>query len=139
MRNEQNFANEVNHNNAALEADLRCDCSCDRFCISHSGKLRKGLFGGISIWKKDKQLLIKSSCANCGKTYLLYDSTKDGAAPMVTPLREYAPLTIKGKDTFQIKLRYNFWEENYKTDKFEMFFLDVKIPGAEEYITVCEL
>lgn len=139
MRNEHNFINEVNYNNAALEADLRCDCGNDTFHVTHSGKLLKGLFSGVSIWKKDRQLLIKCSCANCSKSYRLYDSTRDGTAPTESPLGECKPLTIKEQDTFHIKLRYNFWEENYKTDRFEMFFLDVKVPGTERYINICEL
>lgn len=139
MRNEQNFINEVNHNNAALEADLRCDCGNEVFRIAHSGNLHKGLFGSVTISEKQKQLLIKCTCANCGRPYHLYNSTKDGPAPQETPVGECAPLIVKGEDAFQIKLRYNFMEEHYKTDRFEMFFLDVKVPGTKKYITVCEL
>lgn len=139
MRNEQNFIREINHNNAALEADFCCDCGSEIFRIAHSGHLRKGLFGSISISERQNQLLIKCSCTNCGKQFHLYNSTKDGSTPQETLVSECAPLTVKGENSFHIKLRYNFMEEHYKTDQFEMFFLDVKIPGAKKYITVCEL
>lgn len=139
MRNEELFVNEVNHARAALSAELRCDCGNKTFHIAHSGKLRKGLLGGVSIWTKDRQLSIKCSCVNCAKSYHLYDSTRDGTAPTDTPLGECVPLTIKGQDCFQIKLRYNFREENYKTDRFDMFFLDIKVPESQKHVTVCEL
>lgn len=139
MRNEQILINEINHNNAALEADLRCTCGSDFFRIAHSGTMLKGLFGSISIIKKEKQLLIKCICANCGRQFHLYNSTRDGTSPQENPTGVCAPLCIKDKTVFQIKVRYNFWEEHYKTDQFEMFFLDVKLPDGKKYINICEL
>ena len=139
MRNEKNFINEVNHNNAALETELRCDCGGDLFRISHSGYMRKGLFGGVSIYEKENQLLIKCDCVNCCKQYHLYNSTKDGTSPREISVGACEPLRIKDETRFKIKLRYNFMEMNYKTDQFEMFFLDVKLPNGTKYITICEI
>lgn len=139
MRNEQNFINEINHGQVALEADLRCNCGSKLFHISHSGNVHKGFFGGISILRKNNQLLIQCACANCGWQYHLYNSTKDGTSPQNVPVDPCVPLSIKEETTFQIKLRYNFMKENFKTDQFEMFFLDVKLPDSKKYITICEL
>lgn len=139
MRNEQNFFNEVNHNNVALEADLRCDCGSEIFRIAHSGNLHKGFFGSVNISERNRQLLIKCSCAACTREYHVYNSMKDGTVPQETSLAPCVPLTVRGQDAFYIKLRYNFMEENYKTDRFEMFFLDVRLPESKKYITVCEL
>ena len=138
MRNESNFANVYEYDNAALEADFRCDCGGDAFYIFHSGKQRKSLFGNISIGKRKGQLILQCSCSQCLKRYTLFDSTKDGASPEGTPIYEFSPVEIAGEKIFDIKLKFNFAEENFKTDQFEMFFLEVKVPGVDKYMSLCE-
>ena len=139
MRNENNFSNKINYQNASIEADFICTCGCDTFFIQHTGLFRKSIFGGVSIIKKNKQLVIKAKCSQCHAEYLLYDSTKDGISPNGILCGEFYPLCIHGENTFQINLKYNFMEENYKTDKFEMFFLDVKNPAWDNYLRICEM
>lgn len=139
MRNEQNFTNEIRHGHAALETGFKCDCGNETFFIHHSGLLHKGIFGGISLRKRKKQLRIKCLCSQCAKEYLLFDSAKDGDAPKEAPDYEFHPLDINGETVFGIKLRFNFLEENFKTDRFEMFFLDIRTPKSDEYFTICEI
>lgn len=138
MRNEKNFTNEINYGNAALEANFKCNCGNEIFKIFHSGTAQKGLFGGFTIKKKDKQLAIKCVCPNCSKEFTLFDSTKDGSKTTDSPLCDFQQLEIRGENQFNIKIRYNFYEENYKTDRFEMFFLDVKPQGFDKYIRIVE-
>ena len=138
MKNESNLANVINYNNVALEADFLCDCGSDTFFILHSGKKHKSLLGNVSIGKKEKQLVIQCSCSKCFKQYTLFDSTKDGKNPRGIPNAELGQLEINGEMSFQIKLKYNYLEENFKTDLFETFFMEVKIPNDNEYSRICE-
>lgn len=138
MRNDSCFTNEINHHDVALEADFECECGGNTFFIQHSGVLHKGIFGSVSIGKRRNQLIIKCSCSKCLKEYILFDSTKDGIRPKGIPINELSSLCIKGENEFQIKLKYNFLKENYKSEQFEMFFLEVKTPQSNKYISICE-
>lgn len=131
MRLENNFYNIINHNNVALEADLKCSCGSETFRITHTGVTKKGLFSSNYIKKKDKQIIIKAKCTLCEKEYLIYDSTKDGSNPKGIPLTEYIPFSVKDNEIFKINLKYNFYPENFMTDKFEMIFIDAKIDNKE--------
>lgn len=126
MRLEKNFINEINHENVALEATLKCDCENQIFNVMHTGKEKKGLFGGLSLVKKDGQIRIKALCKSCGKEFVLYDSTIDGCKPKEAPVMEYTKLAIKDKDSFKINMKYNFMKENFKTDHFEGIAIDIQ-------------
>lgn len=126
MRLEKNFINEVNHENVALEATLKCDCGSQSFNIMHTGKEKKGLFGGISLVKKDGQICIKAICKSCCQAFVLYDSAIDGSNPKEAPATEYTKLTIKEHDIFKVNMKYNFMKENFKTDRFEGIAIDIQ-------------
>ncbi len=133
MRLEKNLENVIEHDHVALEADLICDCKNNQFMISHSGILKKKLFGGLTLNKKEKQIVIKAKCLDCSKTYILYDSTKDGCVPKGTALSDFEQLTLKdGTCKFQINMKYNYNPEDFKTDKFQMIFIDVKKKDGKE-------
>lgn len=138
MRLDSNFENVINHENASLEADLKCSCGSKVFNVFHSGVQKKTLFGRVYVSKKQKQLIIKSKCSKCGKEYLVYDSTIDGVRPKGNPIYEFTSLEINGVSNFNLRLIYNFYEENYNTEKFEMFRLDVKPESSEKYIVLVE-
>ena len=138
MRNEPYFTNAREHGHAALEANFQCACGSNAFGIVHSGTLHKSIFGGVSLRKREKQLVIRCECSKCAEQYTLFDSTKDGVQPKGTPLEEFAPLEIKGETLFEIKVLYNFLEENFRTDRFEMFFLEVKPSASGKYMRVYE-
>ncbi len=132
MRLEKNFIDEINHDDVALEANLKCECGSQIFTIVHTGKEKKSLFGGISLVKKDDQIRIKALCQTCGKEFVLYDSTVDGNKPKEAPIAEYVKLVIKDKDAFKINMKYNFMKENFKTDRFEGIAIDVQDDASKK-------
>ena len=54
------------HDNVAIAGKLMCDCGCHLFSIYHTGKVTKGILAPYLI-KKDKQIVIKAVCKDCGK------------------------------------------------------------------------
>ena len=138
MRNESNFVHMLNHSNVALEADFQCDCGNDTFRIYHTGKQHKSILGNVSIKKRAGQLIIQCNCSKCLKQYTLFDSTKDGIRPKGTSTEEFSSIEINGETLFKINLKYNFSEENFKTDRFEMFFMEVNALNDEKYLRICE-
>lgn len=127
-----------NHDNIALEADFQCNCGNDTFRIFHTGKQHKSIFGNVSIKKREGQLIIKCSCSKCLKDYTIFDSTKDGIRPKGTPTEKFNSTEINGETSFKINLKFNFYEKNFKTDRFESFFMDVKTLNDEKYLRICE-
>ncbi len=132
MRLEKNFIDEINHENVALEANLKRDCEGQMFTIMHTGKEKKSLFGGISLAKKDGQIRIKALCKNCGKEFVLYDSATDGSKTKEAPATKYVKLAIKDRDAFKINMKYNFMKENFKTDRFEGIAIDIQDDSSKK-------
>ena len=138
MRLENNFDNEINHENVALEADLKCSCGNKTFIIFHTGILKKGLFNSYTLREKEKQIVIKCKCSKCNKEYIIYDSMIDGVKTSKNKVSEFNHLTIKDNDKFNINLKYSFYEKNFKTDKFEMIYIDIKKEDTNKYIRIYE-
>ena len=61
------------HDNVAMACQLICDCGCNHFIIFHTGKVTKGILAPYLI-KKDKQIVIKAVCKDCGKSINIFDS-----------------------------------------------------------------
>ena len=62
----ENVENIKEHNNAALECDLVCECGNKYFKIYHSGKQTKGIFAPYLV-KSDRQIVIEGKCTCCEK------------------------------------------------------------------------
>lgn len=137
MRLEKNFTNVINHEDVALEAKLVCDCENDIFNIYHTGILKKGLFG-INLTKNQKQIVIKAKCPSCLKEYILYDSIIDGSRPKGVRLDDYKLFNYKDENSFKITMKYNFYEENFNTDKFEMIFIEGNNVNLKKTILIYE-
>ena len=88
------------HDNVAMACQLICDCGCNHFIIFHTGKVTKGIFAPYLI-KKDKQIVIKAVCKDCGKSIIVFDSKIDGIKPIMCDTFEMINLdTIKSIEIF---------------------------------------
>jgi hypothetical protein len=105
---------------------LKCNCGCNEFYIYHTGKQTKGILSS-DIVKHKKQVVINAQCVNCNETIKIYDSTFDGIKPIDTKKYEFKKLVLKKDiDTFKITMMYNYYKEDYKTNKFVECFIDVE-------------
>lgn len=113
-------------NNAALKGKLKCNCGCNEFYIYHTGKQTKGILFPDIIRHK-KQVVINAQCVNCKEIIKIYDSTIDGIEPINTKKYEFKKLVLKKDiDRFKIIMMYNYYKEDYKTNKFIECFIDVE-------------
>ena len=110
----------------ALAGELVCDCGCEHFYIYHSGKQTKGILTPYLI-RKDKQIVIKAVCERCGKEIIIYDSKIDGIKPLMNNEYLVEKFTLKNiKDSYEITLKYNYYKNDYKTNKFVECFIEIK-------------
>lgn len=79
------------------------------------------------IVKHKKQVVINAQCVNCKETIKIFDSTIDGIKPINAKQYEFKKLVLKKDiDTFKIIMMYNYYKEDYKTNKFVECFIDVE-------------
>ena len=112
--------------NVALKGKLKCNCGCNEFYIYHTGKQTKGILSS-DIVKHKKQVVINAQCVNCKEIIKIFDSTFDGIKPIGAKQYEFKKLVLnKDIDTFKIIMMYNYYKEDYKTNKFVECFIDVE-------------
>ena len=112
--------------NVALKGKLKCNCGCNEFYIYHTGKQTKGILSS-DIVKHKKQVVINAQCVNCKEIIKIFDSTIDGIESINTKQYEFKKLVLnKAIDTFKITIMYNYYKEDYKTNKFADCFIDVE-------------
>ena len=114
------------HDNVAMACQLICDCGCNHFIIFHTGKVTKGILVPYLI-KKDRQIVIKAVCKDCGKSIIIFDSKIDGIKPIMCDTYPEEIFQIKNMDeNFEIVLKYNYYSKDYKTNKFVDCFIEIK-------------
>ena len=114
------------HDNVAMACQLICDCGCNHFSIFHTGKATKGIFAPYLI-KKDKQIVIKAVCKDCGKSINIFDSKIDGIKPVMCDTYPEEKFLLKNiNENFEIVLKYNYYSKDYKTNKFVECFIEIK-------------
>ncbi len=114
------------HDNVAIAGKLMCDCGCHLFSIYHTGKVTKGILAPYLI-KKDKQIVIRAVCKDCGKSIIIFDSKIDGIKPIMCDTYPEEKFQIKNVDeNFEIVLKYNYYSKDYKTNKFVDCFIEIK-------------
>ena len=112
--------------NIALNGKLKCNCGCNEFYIYHTGKQTKGILSP-EIVKHKKQVVINAQCVNCKEIIKIFDSTIDSIKPINAKQYEFKKLVLKKDiDTFKIIMMYNYYKEDYKTNKFVECFIDVE-------------
>ena len=112
--------------NVALKGKLKCNCGCNELYIYHTGKQTKGILSS-DIVKHKKQVVINAQCVNCKEIIKIFDSTIDGIKPINAKQYEFKKLVLKKDiDTFKITIMYNYYKEDYKTNKFVECFIDVE-------------
>ena len=112
--------------NVALKGKLKCNCGCNVFYIYHTGKQTKRILSP-EIVKHKKQVVINAQCVNCKEIIKIFDSTIDGIKPVDAKQYEFKKLVLKKDiDTFKIIMMYNYYKEDYKTNKFVECFIDVE-------------
>ena len=112
--------------NVALKGKLKCKCGCNVFYIYHTGKQTKRILSP-EIVKHKKQVVINAQCVNCKEIIKIFDSTIDGIKPVDAKQYEFKKLVLKKDiDTFKIIMMYNYYKEDYKTNKFVECFIDVE-------------
>ena len=105
---------------------MKCNCGCNEFYIYHTGKQTKGILFS-DIVKLKKQVVINAQCVNCNETIKIYDSTIDCIKPINVKQYEFKKLVLKKDiDTFKIIMMYNYYKEDYKTNKFVECFIEVE-------------
>ena len=71
--------------------------------------------------------VINAHCVNCNEIIKIYDSTIDGIKPINDKQYEFKKLVLKKDiDTFKIIMMYNYYKEDYKTNKFVECFIAVE-------------
>lgn len=138
MRLEDNLVQVKEYNHAALEGDLVCDCKNETFFIFHTGVQKKRLFGSPILKKKEKQIVIKAKCSHCSKEYVLYDSTLDSSHSKGQALEHFEVFTTKSNSPLLIRMLYNFFPENFKTDLYEMVFIEAKEINSQKFVRIYE-
>lgn len=114
------------HDNVAIAGKLMCDCGCHLFSIYHTGKVTKGILAPYLI-KKDKQLVIRVVCKDCGNSINIFDSKIDGIKPIMCDTYPEEKFQIKNIDeNFEIVLKYNYYSKDYKTNNFVECFIEIK-------------
>ena len=114
------------HDNVAMACQIICDRGCNDFIIFHTGKVTKGILAPQLI-KKDKQIVIKAVCKDCGKSIIIFDSKIDGIKPIMCDTYPEEKFQIKNIDeNFEIILKYNYYPEDYKTNNFVDCFIEIK-------------
>lgn len=114
------------HDNVAIAGKLMCDCGCHLFTIFHTGKVTKGILAPYLI-KKDKQIVIRAVCKDCGKSINIFDSKIDGIKPIMCDRYPEEKFQIKNIDeNFEIVLKYNYYSKDYKTNNFVECFIEIK-------------
>lgn len=137
LRIKNNLYNVINHDNTALEGTLICDCCCELFNVYHSGKCHR-FFDFITLKKQDNQIIIKCKCVKCNKEYTIYDSTRDGINPIGSPIHHYDKVKMIDKDRFKVHLLYNYEKENFMTNRYSEFFLEIKPYYSKKYKRIYE-
>ena len=117
----------------AFNGMLVCDCKCDAFYIEHTGKQTSGKFRPYLV-KRKKQLTIVCRCKNCGKEFVIFDSTVDGVKPKNAEKCPQVAFAVNGKNIFGVSVLYNYIRENYLTDKFEDCFIYVTDEEGKTYV-----
>lgn len=114
------------HDNVAIAGKLMCDCGCHLFSIYHTGKVTKGILASYLL-KKDKQIVIRAVCKDCGKSIIIFDSKIDGIKPIMCDTYQEEKFQIENIDEhFEIVLKYNYYSKDYKTNKFVDCFIEIK-------------
>ncbi|MDY0278297.1 MAG: hypothetical protein RBQ97_09470 [Acholeplasma sp.] len=114
------------HDNVAIAGKLMCDCGCHLFSIYHTGKVTKGILAPYLI-KKDKQIVIRAICKDCGKSIIIFDSKIDGIKPIMCDTYPEEKFQIKNIDeNFEIVLKYNYYQNDFKTNKFVDCFIKIE-------------
>lgn len=114
------------HDNVAIAGKLICDCGCHLFSIYHTGKVTKGILAPYLI-KKDKQIVIRAICKDCGKSIIIFDSKIDGIKPIMCDTYPEEKFQIKNIDeNFEIVLKYNYYQNDFKTNKFVDCFIKIE-------------
>ena len=141
MRLQNNLVITERHNKDALAADLVCDCQNKNFTIYHSGVFKKGLFGiEYTLHKKNKQLFIQAICPKCGNQYIIFDSSSDGSKPSKqNTLDANDKIIINNQDSFAINLKYNYYPQNYQTDIWEGFYIDITPENSKKEYRIWEI
>lgn len=117
------------HDDVAMSGHLICDCGCKSFEIFHTGKKTRGIFSAYLV-KKDKQIVIKTVCNQCGKSFVIYDSKTDGLYPLITEEYLEQKFRLKNDDeTYEIVMMYNYYPKDFKTNQFYDLF--IKIQNSE--------
>ena len=120
-----NLTNIIKHDNVAMEGNLICDCGNTHFEVHHSGKRTRGILAPYLV-KKDKQILILAKCPHCGKVITVLDSGLDGHGGCVTDKTTQLFCLKNGECQFEIRLMYNYLEQNFETNLFEDCFIEIK-------------
>lgn len=124
--------------NVALKGKLKCNCGCNEFYIYHTGKQTKRILSS-DIVKHKKQVVINAQCVNCKEKVKIYDSTIDGIKPINAKQYEFKKLVLKKDiDTFKIIMMYNYYKEDYKTNKFVECFIDVESEKLKKFKRIIE-
>jgi hypothetical protein len=106
------------HDNAALSGKLVCQCGCENFSIFHTGKQTRGILF-TDLVKRNGQIQIDAKCENCQSSFTILDTAVDGTNPRSAKKGELKQLYIKDIDSFEIRMYYNYYSENFKTNRFE--------------------
>ncbi len=106
------------YDGVAMEGRLSCTCGGNKFEFSHTGKQTKGILAAHVVSLKG-QLALKAKCVHCGNSFVVYDSSKDGAQPQnVTADYQFKPFVLPKSPTnfYKAKVMYNYCAENFKAD-----------------------
>ena len=121
------------HDNVAMACRLVCDCGCNHFIIFHTGKVTKGILASYLL-KKDKQIIIRVVCKDCGKSIVIFDSNIDGMKHITRDSFSEEKFKIKNIDeNFEIILKYNYYPKDYKTNNFLECFIEIKNKDMKKY------
>jgi len=120
-----NLENICEHNNAALEGDLVCECGSHYFEIYHSGKQTKGILAPYLV-KNTPRIVIEAKCTCCEHSIIIFDNSIDGVKRTTADATTKKPFTLLN-DTYayKIHLMYNYFENNFNTNLFEDCFIEI--------------
>ena len=124
----KNLCNLEEKEECALKGDLVCLCGNKFFSIYFNGKQTKGILAPDLV-KRRGILQIEGRCSNCGQEISIYNSlsrvTLKKKSKILSKNSDEQSLIRFGVSPYKIKLMYNYYQEKYKTDEYEMILIDV--------------
>ena len=121
--------------NCALRGVLSCSCGNQFFKLNYQGKRTRGILSPDLVRKQGK-LIVEVVCSSCGDKIRIYDSNEHNKLKTKTSIE--MPFEIYNEEPQKFRLSYNYQPTNYKTNDYEMIFIEIGNNQTDKWHTIVE-